>query len=150
MWQAKSPVSSDSMIKEIVFTSRAAAESAPPRPDWAVISIYDPEMGPAKLQPGWQAIHRVCFQDVADSQKDVPAMVMHLHHARGIVRFVELTAPKVEGILVHCKNGVSRSAAVAKWIAETYGLPFDQDYQFHNLYVHQLLVTAAKKSPTPH
>jgi protein-tyrosine phosphatase len=64
---------------------------------------------------------------------------MSATHALDIVDFVHTIAPHVEGIMVHCKGGVSRSAAVAKWIANTFKLPFNHDYTAYNKYVyHQL------------
>ena len=58
------------------------------------------------------------------------------------VEFVRLVAPNVEGILVHCKAGISRSAAVAKWICERFDLPFSDRYTQFNQHVYTMLVTA--------
>ncbi len=55
--------------------------------------------------------------------------MMTMEDAHAIVNFVHQVA---EGIVVHCRAGISRSAAVSKWIAETYQLPFDHDYQHYN------------------
>ena len=59
-----------------------------------------------------------------------------------IVEFVEQVAPNVDVILVHCKAGISRSAAVAMWIAARYELPFDHSYPHINDYVMRLLKEA--------
>jgi len=68
-------------------------------------------------------------------------------HALEIVNFVQAIAPNVEGIMVHCKAGISRSAAVAKWIAEIYQLPFNHAYDYYNKHVYKMLSEASKKKP---
>jgi predicted protein tyrosine phosphatase len=50
----------------------------------------------------------------SDAQK-IAAFVAR-HHA----------APAPTRLVVHCYGGVSRSAAVAKWVADTYGVPMPQ------------------------
>jgi predicted protein tyrosine phosphatase len=62
------------------------------------------------------------------------------------VDFVHRVAPKVVGIVVHCHAGISRSGAVAKWIAEQYKLDFNQDYQLFNKHVYRQLVEAEQRT----
>lgn len=52
--------------------------------------------------------------ELADAQK-IAAFVA-THHA----------TPKLTKLVVHCHGGVSRSAAVAKWVGATYGIPMPQ------------------------
>lgn len=59
--------------------------------------------------------------------------------ARLIKIFVERVAPDIDVLLVHCAAGISRSAAVAKWIARRYSLSFDGQYKNYNHYVLRLL-----------
>ena len=69
-----------------------------------------------------------------------------------IVDYVHAVAPHVDGILVHCRGGVSRSAAVAKWIAKTLGLPFNHQYALFNTHVYDQLIHATAcrdKRPKP-
>lgn len=66
--------------------------------------------------------------------------------AQKIVAFVKEVAPHVEGIIVHCRAGISRSAAVAKWICSQYQIPFDAKYLKYNDYVYRLMVLAAAGS----
>lgn len=130
------------MIKHVIFVSREEAENKMKRPDWAVVSITEPNgpNGPARLMPGWFAIHRTEFHDIEPNLTyDQPYELMNIEHANKIVDFVETVAPNVQGIMVHCRAGVSRSAAVAKWIADRYELPFDHDYGYYNMHVYKML-----------
>ena len=130
-----------------MFVSRTAAENTAGWDNWAVISITEPDsfFGEAKLLHGWYAVNRSCFHD-ADPARDCgePRVLMNDKQAIEIVDYAHAVAPHVEGILVHCKAGISRSAAVAKWIAETFGLPFNHRYESFNKYVYEQLVMAAK------
>lgn len=138
------------MIQRVIFVNRNAAENTPGWHDWAVISINDPfaALGEAHLMSGWHAIHYCAFHDV-DPDKPSAEMEIFLEgisneQAKAIVTFVRDVAPNIQGILVHCNSGISRSAAVAKWISETYSLPFNFQYEKLNQYVYQSLVNAGK------
>lgn len=131
------------MLKEVKFCGRKDAEAMPALRDWAVISITDPlsAFGPAKLQDGWHLVLRMEFHDV--DVEEEPYVLMDAEMAGQIVSFVRDMAQEVEGILVHCNAGVSRSAAVAFWIADEYNLPFNRNYQLHNNHVYKQLREAA-------
>lgn len=105
--------------------TREEAESLSGRPDWAVISITDPlsAFGPAKLRPGWHAIHRVTFDeaDLTADDSDLHVMLTD-QDAQGIVLFVYAHSD-LEGFMVHCNQGIGRSQGVAAWIAERFGIP---------------------------
>jgi hypothetical protein len=105
--------------------TREEAESLPGRPNWVVISITDPlsAFGPAKLRPGWHAIHRVTFED-ADPTEDDPDLHIMItdEDASGIVLFVYAHS-NMEGFMVHCNRGIGRSQGVAAWIAEHFSIP---------------------------
>jgi hypothetical protein len=135
-------------LEKVMFTNKFTAERSPGWPDWAVISITEPEQfpGEAKIQDGWHSICRVNFHDVDLATKtDEPYVLMTERDTQVIVDFVHSAAPEVYGILVHCKAGVSRSAAVAKWIARAYGLPFDHGYKQYNKYVYELVWKAGTR-----
>lgn len=130
------------MIERVMFINRHAAERFPGVADWAVISVS--EDTEVKLMEGWFAIHCVYFHDVVPSRGcDQAHVLMNAQHARDIVDFVESVAPHLRRVLVHCKGGISRSAAVAKWVAERYDLPFDHGYALYNRHVCRLLTEAA-------
>ena len=134
------------MLKKLMFVSRPVAEKMPGWDEGAIISITEPDVTEAELMQGWYAIHRAVFHD-AEPQKVIrdPLIVMTTKHAEDIVTFVHSVSPNVKTIVVHCKGGISRSAAVAKWIAEAYGLPFNGSYTLYNKHVYRQLVNANQK-----
>lgn len=135
------------MLSRIIFLGRTSAENTPGWNNWAVVSISDPDtsLGPVKLMHGWYAVHRVHFHDVADTpQNRTIFQIFDSATARRIVAFVQSVAPHVEGVMVHCQGGTSRSAAIAKWIAEEYRLPFNHKYQGYNQDVYWVMYEAGK------
>lgn len=134
------------MVTKVIFVSRPTAENTPGWKDWAVISISEPGFpGEAKLMRGWHAICRVHFDDVDPAIPcGEPHQLMNEADALKITQFVRKVAPHVDGILVHCKAGVSRSAAVAKWISRQFNVQFNHKYERHNKHVYNMLVKADK------
>lgn len=144
---------------QLQVCSRQEAESLPGRPGWAVISITDSvsAFGPARLCPGWLAIHRVQFHDADPSVDDSELhIMMNREDASGIVEFVRQYAPQVDGFMIHCNEGISRSQGVAAWIADAHNLPVfalhpgvsDTDFALNprfNKYVYELLKAEAAK-----
>jgi predicted protein tyrosine phosphatase len=61
--------------------------------------------------------------------------------ANQIIDFVNRfeNKPNKDEIIVHCFAGVSRSAGVAKWIAEKYDLDFKDEYNDYNKMVYNIL-----------
>ncbi len=104
------------MIRSITFMSQKNAEAEPVRPDLAIISITTPGAFPAKVKA--PHLLRLEFHDVeeghepwiwfSDEQADiVTAWLRTLHsHADAV------------DLLVHCKAGISRSAAIALYAYE--------------------------------
>lgn len=140
------------MLKHTGFVSRYEAENMDPKLNWAIISIYEPDSdaGPANLKPGWVAVLRLPFHDIEPGWEhrypEYPDLeIFEERHARHIVEFVQEHAASVDGILVHCKAGVSRSAAVSRWIAETYGLPYNERYSLYNKHVYRELGDYTRK-----
>ena len=89
-------------------------------------------------------VHRLEFHDIEAERKDEPYVLMSEQQALELVNFVNSVASEVEGVIVHCRAGISRSAAVAKWIAEAYGIKFNHEYPHYNKHVYKLLVEANK------
>jgi predicted protein tyrosine phosphatase len=128
------------MLNKVMFVNRNAAENTPGFEDWALISITELGSTKANLIDGWYAVHRSEFDDAIPQHGLSKSTVLITEdHAMDIVDFVYSIAPHAKGVMVHCKGGVSRSAAVAKWIAITFNLPFNHDYKEYNKYVyHQM------------
>jgi predicted protein tyrosine phosphatase len=62
--------------------------------------------------------------------------------AQDIARFVLEQAPRSRRLVVHCRHGVSRSAAVAKAVAVTQSVCFPEQYDEYNRYVYKLVLEA--------
>lgn len=139
------------MVTKVIFVGRATAETAPGWKDWAVVSITEPGFpGEAKLMPGWHSVCRVFFHDVDPAIPcSEPHTLMNEADALRITQFIRQVAPEVDGILVHCKAGISRSAAVARWIAKQFDVPFNYQYDRYNKYVYDMLVSADKQRLRP-
>ena len=138
------------MLNRVLFVGRATAETCGPWPDFALISLGEPDAteGDPQIQSGWYDVLRLSFHDITPDTLDVEQAytLMSDEDARKIVAFVRENAPNVEGIIVHCRAGISRSAAVAKWICGEYKIPFDAKYRKYNDYVYRLMVLAAAGS----
>lgn len=124
------------MFKQVVFFSQANAEAQEAVSNWAVISITTPAEPDAVLKPGWHSVLRLKFEDTDDASC---AGAFGDGLARTVVDFVRGLEDPVEGILVHCFAGISRSAAVAKFIADTYKLRFPDTYASYNKLIYRRL-----------
>lgn len=139
------------MLNKVIFVPRFTAEATGPWPDWAIISLTDPgsAFGPVQIKRGWRGILRLEFHDTeADREYEADYQHMQLKDAEKIVEFVRQLAPEIDGIVVHCTAGVARSAAVAKWIAGEYRIPFDAAYDKYNRHVYKLLIEAGQSDRT--
>jgi len=135
------------MLNRAMFVGRYSAETCGPWSDFAMISIGEPAAseGDPVIQDGWHDVLRLSFHDVVPSQNpDDAYTLMTAEDAGKIVAFVRHVAPNVEGIIVHCRAGISRSAAVVKWIAQEYKIPFNKHYRKYNDFVWRLMVVAGQ------
>ena len=127
------------MIREVSFLSQAGAEAMRPLPREGIISITGSGYPPATLRRGWRLVLRLVFDDV-----EIPffgATHFDNAHADAILRWLNEVEGKVDKIFVHCHAGRSRSAAVAKFIAERYDLSGGvRTYDDHNKLVYRILV----------
>lgn len=124
-------------LMHVIFTGRDQAEASAGWPHWAVISISG--LNPASLKNGWHSVLRLEFDDIDTPEE--PYILFSDTQANQVIDFVQAVRDsyEVEGILVHCQAGISRSAAVAKWIAERYKLPFNEQYMLYNKHVYRTL-----------
>jgi predicted protein tyrosine phosphatase len=125
------------MLSKVLFMSQADAENTAAVPGWAVISITQPSDRDAVLQEGWGAVLRMRFHDTDDDESILT--VFSRKDAETVVYFVRAQEAKVGGILVHCSAGISRSAAIAKFIADTYKLDFPEKYSAYNKLIYRRL-----------
>jgi hypothetical protein len=135
------------MLTKVMFVGRYSVENCGPWADFAVISMGEPDAkeGDPQIQDGWHDVLKLSFHDITPDTLDVESQytLMHEDDAIKIVDFVRKVAPNVKGIIVHCRAGISRSAAVAKWICGEYNLPFNANYDRCNPHVLNLVMNAA-------
>jgi predicted protein tyrosine phosphatase len=125
-------------LKTVLFCAHEVAEERAPWVGWTMISITSPSSNLANLKSGWEKVLRLEFDDI-ECEED-PFHLFTPAHARAIIEFAALcNQAGVEGIVVHCRAGISLSAAVARWIADVYDLPFPAQYQRHNKHVYATL-----------
>lgn len=138
------------MLKEVIFANQAEAEQTLGKGDWVVISVTQPSEPDVPLKPGWRAIHRLKFHDTED--EDSILAVFSIEQAKAIVAFLAEHAHQVAGILVHCHAGVSRSAAIARFIGERYAvddfIKRYARYTRHNKLVYRRLLAVSQSAVT--
>jgi predicted protein tyrosine phosphatase len=110
-------------INEVYFVSRRAAEALVFYPDTAVISITDPGKRLAALPVWFRHVLRLTFYDAVPGDDFIPIPVpgcFSTAMAKDIHAFIQglHTSPHTYRLIVHCEEGVSRSAAVALFAAE--------------------------------
>jgi predicted protein tyrosine phosphatase len=133
-------------MKRVLFVPRNSMENlAGDWSDWAAISISDPVGAFGRIKLPGKFIHalHLAFHDADPRNEDQSGeylVYLSEDDARTIVGFVRTVAPLVQGFIVNCHGGVSRSAAIAKWIAGEYRLPFDFHYSRFNKHVYETLV----------
>ena len=136
-----------------MFVGRYSAETCGPWSDFALISIGEPAAseGDPNIQDGWHDVLRLSFHDILPITPDPDSAytMMQDEDAKAIVDFVRNVAPNVDGIIVHCKAGISRSAAVAKWICGEYKIPFNAKYSKYNEFIYRMILLAADENATP-
>ena len=108
-----------------------------------MISIVGSDMAPPALGSDWYSVLRLIFDDVdpitfPNANQNFQQMTPQ--QARAIASFVTDLPNTVCTLVIHCKSGISRSAGVAKALAEHYGLRFPLDYREHNCFVYDLVI----------
>jgi len=102
------------MEKIVDYYPRYMIEGMSAPDNSVLISIRDQYQEEAMVDLNWNAILRLTFDD-ADKNGDL----FDNDQAKEVVTFLEIHSDK--NIYVHCHYGVSRSAAVALFIAEDQG-----------------------------
>ena len=134
-------------VVQVYFTSREIAEALAGRNDVAVISITDPGSADARLDPGFLKVLRLRFYDAVPADEFQPALpgLFDRQMAQQICAFVTelMASASPVSVLVHCEYGISRSAAVALFVADFCAAPLAaREYAYEaNLWVIDLLGT---------
>lgn len=114
-------------------------------PPWTIGS------SPVVLQPdAWSRVLKLEFHDCDADGRGLDGRIHHVpleqrvffneSFAVQILRFLREHETEHEHVYVHCEGGISRSAGVAKFIAQIYGLPFPGSYPLYNRHVFSTLL----------
>lgn len=138
------------MFRRTRFLSRDEAEREAGHADGVLISLIDPGSPPPRLGAHWRDVLRLAFFDADDSiaaeVEREGLRVCRPEDARRILAFIEgwHAAPGGPSELVtHCEQGISRSAAVARFAALRFGLDYRWAHPYYNDRVLRLLEEAA-------
>lgn len=98
----------------------------------------------------WGSVLRLEFDDVTpDIVRKFPEsgwFVMTIEQAQQVLDWLHQHDGEFKEIVVHCAAGISRSAAVARFIAKRYRLPFDEVRgSLYNRHVFELLNELSRK-----
>ena len=135
------------MILSVDFIAQLEAEVLPGAPlqsDVAMISIATPGERPPRLP---HFLEHLCleFHDVENDQE--PWIAFSDEHATAVLEFIARihTQEKEWRCIIHCKAGISRSAAVALYVAKATGcnMPRRQEAGEANLLVLRVLADAS-------
>lgn len=122
-----------------------------------LISINSPvEVTPGSTEPriieaAWSKILRLRFHDTDAAGRSIDPRVSEVVDNGQLILFTEDQAVEILKFLrahqddhthaiVHCEGGISRSAAVSKFIAQVYGLEFPEGYSLYNRHVFSTLL----------
>lgn len=128
-------------VRRAEWMPQPHAEMLKPILGHALISITSPELGRADLHPRWVDLLRIEFDDIEEEADNL--MLFDATMADAIIDFLDRLESRVERVIVHCYAGISRSAAVARFVAFRYDIPghkFDYDYVAYNEHVFRTLV----------
>jgi len=129
------------MFKEVMFLSQFVAEKVIPQSNWAIISITEPGRI-ANLHCDWRDILRLQFHDI---DAVTPGLTLFSEdQAKEILTFLDRTKEKCTFLIVHCNAGISRSAAVAKFVSETFKIPMTPRSVLYSRFVYRILSSLSK------
>lgn len=96
----------------------------------ALISITEDDEY-VDLKNGWKHVLRLHFWDFDDiletkveeisKEKNLKMTLFEKYHAQEILYFIKNLPENIDTIYIHCEAGVSRSAAVRKFLCDYYG-----------------------------
>lgn len=137
---------------DFIIAGREEIEAGiPVRTSYVVISITDPDKGPAKIPraSGFRGVLRLEFHDavpVPGFTLPSEIVLMTRDHAEAIWQFVQEWYKEVETIVVHCEQGMSRSPAAAAAICKVFGGDGRQFFREYvpNRFVYSTLIVVAE------
>lgn len=126
---------------QLVFISLAEAENIVPKPEWALISVTDPDMTTSIIYSNWTHHIRFAFEDVSNVDDGI---MFSEQMAKRLIQFAESLPTTIKFVVVNCVAGVSRSGAILKFLSkyifkECYNENFDKHYDAYNRTVYRTL-----------
>jgi rhodanese-related sulfurtransferase len=148
------------MYQETTFISRKKAEAIDEIDNSILISISTPlsqewawYRAPIIKEGVWKEVLSVKFHDVDPSgqsglkMKDmIEYTLFDTEQAIRIFEFLKKHQDDCTRVIVHCDAGISRSAAVSKFISIIYGLYFPENYSVYNRHIFSTLMQEYGKS----
>lgn len=106
---------------------------------------------PRLIEAAWSKILRLEFHDADGSGRSIDHRMDDViannnlslfteQQAVEILRFLRLYQDNHTQVIVHCEGGISRSAAVSKFVAQIYNLEFPEGYSLYNRHVFSTLL----------
>lgn len=111
---------------------------------WHILSILEPTI-PRQIWPGAKSQFHVAFYDVEDAANTQGMRAACAEDVAQILAFVD-GLPAQEGLLIHCRAGISRSAAVALGLI-LRAFTFSGHKNFEEVAVQQLLDLRPQATP---
>lgn len=107
-------------LDRVIFLSRSQACAMQPLRGFIIISIHDAKESPAPLKPDWSARLTLTFEDTSNPGSGLRCFDRAM--AAQVLDFVQEHRGSQRELYVHCRMGVSRSAALALALSEIHGL----------------------------
>jgi rhodanese-related sulfurtransferase len=102
------------------------------------------------IEAAWSKILRLEFHDADANGRSIDPRIDGIsqnqlslfteNQAVEILKFLKEHQDAHTQVIVHCEGGVSRSAAVSKFIAQIYNLEFPEGYSLYNRHVYSTLL----------
>jgi len=127
-------LATDSTIERVFFIPERDAVERNGSAFSGMISITEPGRTAPIDSDKWGTVLRLRFHDIDKPYQNYT--LFNEKYAKRIVKWLKEYEGTLTVVYVHCAAGISRSAAVAKFIAEVYGLAFDKDYPLYNKHVY--------------
>jgi predicted protein tyrosine phosphatase len=129
------------VIKVVVFVPGAIAEKMTPCETDGIISINEINHT-FQLSNLWNYKLVMRFDDLdteVDSVDNREPVLFNDSMANEIIDWLEANKNNIKTLVVNCNAGISRSAAVAKFVADIYKLDFNEKYSLYNKHVYSTL-----------
>ena len=129
-------------MNRVLFVSQKQAECMRPPAKCALISVTDTTRPEAELSQNWHAVLRVAFDDsdpITFPGLNPELLPLSATQAEAIAAFYLANAAQAKRMIVHCRAGVSRSAAIARALCIAAGLPFPESHVDYNRHVFSVM-----------